>query len=170
MLFILALAYCPLAGWLAGPFREGTALVGLLLGFLLACFFHPEAAGMLGRWFSDPDYLSLLGFLAIWMAVGFVTALGGLVADRILKPRKGFKRRGLAAGIGLIRAVCFAAALLIPLVTFFSENAAVLRRSRFAPAVMGLSDPLVGIGPEPLREAFRSKARTLRRGWAENQA
>lgn len=169
LLFILAAVYCPLAGWLAGPFREGTALSGLLLGFVLACFFHPDAAGMLERWFSDPDYLLLLGFLAVWMVVGFAMALAGLIADRIIKPRKGLKRRGLAAGLGLIRALCLGAALLIPLVAFFSENPAVLRRSRVAPALMTLSDPLAGIAPKALREGFRAKAEVLRARWAETE-
>ncbi len=169
LLFVLAVVYCPLAGWLAGPFREGAALTGLLLGFVLACFFHPDAARMLARWFSDPDYLLLLGFLAVWMAAGFAMALAGLVADRFVKPRKGMKRRALAAGLGLARAVCFGAALLIPLVAFFSENPAVLRRSRVAPALMIVSDPLAGVAPEALREGFRAKARLLRARWAETE-
>jgi membrane protein required for colicin V production len=169
LLLILSAVYCPLAGWLAGPFREGIALAGLLLGFVLACFFHPEAARLLERWFSDPDYLLLLGFLAVWMAAGFSAALGALIADRFVKPRKGLKRRALASGLGLVRAVCFGAVLLVPLVAFFSENPAVLRRSRVAPALMNLSAPLAGIAPRALREGFRTKAEVLRARWAETE-
>jgi membrane protein required for colicin V production len=169
LLLILSAVYCPLAGWLAGPFREGIALAGLLLGFVLACFFHPQAARLLGRWFSDPDYLLLLGFLAVWMAAGFGAALGALVADRLIKPRKGWKRRALGSGLGLVRAVCFGAALLVPLVAFFSENPAVLRRSRIAPVLMNVSDPLTGIAPKALREGFRTKSQALRAHWAETE-
>lgn len=168
LLFILAVVYCPLAGGLGGPLREGAAILGLVLGFVLACVFHPAAARLLGRWFSDPDYLLLLGFLAVWIGAGFVLALAGLVADRVLKPRKGIKRRAVASAMGLLRAAVFAAAMLIPLVAFFSENAAVLRRSRFAPRAMVLAEPLSAVAPAALRDGFRTKARSLRESWRED--
>lgn len=164
-LFILAAVYCPLAGGLAGPLREATALLGVMAGFVLSGFLYPSAAGLLGRWFSDPDYLRLLGFLGVWMAVGFVLALAGLIADRMVKPRKGLKRRAGAAALGLLRAVCFAAALLVPLVAFFSENAAVLRHSRIAPHVLSLSQPLATVAPPALRDGFQTKARSLQNSW-----
>jgi uncharacterized membrane protein required for colicin V production len=165
LLFILAALYCPLAGALGGPLREAAAAAGMLLGFILAGLLYPAAAGLLGRWFSDPDYLRLLGFLGVWMAVGSALALAGLIADRMLRPRKGIQRRTGAAALGLVRAVCFAAALLVPLVAFFSENAAVLRQSRFAPHVTRLSAPLSAVAPPALRDGFQTKVRSLRQSW-----
>lgn len=162
LLFILAVVYGPLAGWLSGPLREASAILGLALGFALACRFHPDAARLLGRWFSDPDYLSLAGFLAIWAAAGFAAGLAGLIADWTIGPRKGWKRRAGASVLGLLRAFCFAGALLVPLVAFLSENAAVLRRSRTVPAAMKIAEPLSAMAPTALRDRFRTKARALR--------
>ena len=136
ILLCLLLAYSALRAAINGFIRELFTLLGLLLGFPLACaFYHPGALALAGL-ITSPPLAALVAFLLIMASVAMTASLLGRVF------RRGARTVGLGvmdrvggALFGLLRGATIGAAFLVA-ITAFLPTAAWVQNSLLAPYLL----------------------------------
>ena len=149
------LLYSAVRAAMNGFFREAFTLLGLLLGFPLACWSYRDAAHALAGLISTPAFAQFTGFLLILAAVTIVCSLLGRLF------RRGARTVGLGladrlggALFGLLRGALLGTALLLA-VTAFLPTAPWVQTSQLAPYFLRTAHAVSFTMPEDLRARLR---------------
>ncbi len=111
-----------LTAFLRGLVRSVIALLGVVLGILLAAWYAPDFAAVLHVWIPPPVLAAASAFLLILAGTYLIAALLGRVLGGAAKAvGLGFLDRIGGALFGFGRAVLFLAAVLVPFKTFFTR-------------------------------------------------
>ena len=129
-LLLALLLYSGIRAALNGFFREAFSLLGLLLGFPLACWFYHDGAHALAGMISSPPIAQLAAFLLILAAVTLTLFRRGVRTVGL-----GFVDRLGGALFGLIRGTLLGTALLLA-VTAFLPTAPWVQTSQLAPYLL----------------------------------
>lgn len=141
-----------------GLIRQVLAIVGLIVGVMMAGRYGPNVADWLSSFITDPDLAGIIGFAAVLL---LVSALASLAAS-LLRIFVGLLFLGwldhlLGGLLGLLQAVMAGAALLIGLITFPSPAwAAAVESSALAAGLLRLGGPLIALLPEMFGSAVRA--------------
>lgn len=139
-----------------GFIRDVFSLAGLVGGFIIACRYYSVAADWVSSWVPYPEIASILGwiliFLIVYIAVGI---LGRMVRGSFQILRMGWVDSVAGFFFGFIKGVLFCAGLLVVLVALLPPEASLLKKSRLAPHVMGLTYELGRLAPGHIGERFR---------------
>ncbi|MGI4830339.1 MAG: CvpA family protein [Janthinobacterium lividum] len=127
------LLYSGVRAAINGFFREVFTLLGLLLGFPLACWYYRDGAHALAGLVTTPAFAQFAAFLLILAAVTIIASLLGRIS------RRGARTVGLGiadrlggALFGLLRGAMLGTAFLLA-ITAFLPSAPWVQTSRFAP-------------------------------------
>ena len=149
------LVYSGVRAALNGLFREAFTLLGLLLGFPLACWYYREGARSLAGLITTPALAQFAAFLLILAAVTVIASLLGRMF------RRGARTVGLGiadrlggAIFGLLRGAVVGTALLLA-VTAFLPSAPWVQTSRLAPYFLEGAHAVSFAMPTDLRLRFR---------------
>ena len=145
------LLYSTVRAAIRGFFREAFALGGLILGFLLACWFYRELAVQLAGLISSAQIALLVAFLLILIGTMLVAGLIGSLLKRTASAiGLGFFDRLLGALFGLIRGCLMGTALLMAL-TAFLPPAPWMASSKLAPFFLRASHAVFFVMPADLK-------------------
>ena len=150
-LLAILLTYSVLRAVMRGFFQEAFALGGLILGFLLACWFYRPLAVDLKGLINSPLIAQLAAFLlllAITMIIA--TLLGKLLSRTASAVGLGFADRLLGALFGLVRGSILAIAVLLA-VTAFLPTAPWIENSHLAPYFLRAAHAVSFVMPSDLR-------------------
>jgi membrane protein required for colicin V production len=150
-LLIALLTYSVVRAILRGFILEAFALGGLVLGFLLACWFYLQAAHQLSGLIGSAPLAEFAGFVLI-AAVTMVTAslLGRLLRRTASAVGLGFMDRLLGAVFGLLRGGLLCLAILTCLTAFLPPGRWI-SRSRMAPYFLRSAHAVSFVMPSDLK-------------------
>ena len=155
VLIIAIISYYTIMGIFRGITRELTALVGVVVGFFVANWFHLTLAEHMSKWISDGAYLNILSYLALFSVVYIVFNIAGLIIKYLLKKIKlSWIERLVGAAIALLKSVLMVSVLLVVLVAFLNQGTPVIRDSKLSPHVLIISQHLGKIVPDDMRTKF----------------
>jgi len=150
-LLAILLVYSVVRAVMRGFFLEAFALGGLILGFLLACWFYHSLAVDLKGLISSTQIAQLAAFLlilAITMVLG--SLIGRLLRNTASAVGLGFVDRLLGALFGAIRGAILGVALLLA-VTAFLPAAPWIENSHLAPYFLRAAHAVSFVMPSDLR-------------------
>jgi membrane protein required for colicin V production len=168
ILMCIILGYCLIMGFFRGFVGEVTALAGVGGGLYLGYTYYEQAAGFLSRWLSDPAYLHILGFMAIFCGCMMTAGLLGFLFRYLIKAAFGaWFDRVSGIGFGAVKGLLFVSILLGVLITFLPEDVPVIRNSLLAPHVARISEALIDMAPPEMKQKFENKSDTFKKRWRQ---
>jgi membrane protein required for colicin V production len=149
-LLAILLTYSVVRAALRGFFQEAFALAGLVLGFLLACWFYLVLARQLAGLIASPPMAQLAAFLLILAA----TMIAGNLLGRILRKTAsavglGFMDRLLGALFGLVRGALLGVAILLA-ITAFLPTGPWIQQSKLTPYFLRAAHAVSFVMPSDL--------------------
>ena len=145
------LVYSVVRAAMRGFFREAFALGGLIVGFLLACWFYRALGVQLAGLITSVPIAQMVAFLLILVGTMLVAGLiGGLLKRTASAIGLGFFDRLLGAVFGLIRGCILGTALLMA-VTAFLPPAPWMESSKLAPFFLQASHAVFFVMPADLK-------------------
>lgn len=150
-LLAVLLTYSVVRAILRGFFQEAFALGGLVLGFLLACWFYRSLAMDLMGLINSPQVAQLAAFLLILATIMVLASLIGKLLRRTASAvGLGFADRLLGTLFGLLRGALLGVALLLA-ITAFLPTAPWIENSLLAPYFLRTAHAVSFVMPSDLR-------------------
>jgi membrane protein required for colicin V production len=150
-LLAILLTYSVVRAVMRGFFQEAFALGGLILGFLLACWFYGSLAVTLKGLITSPQIAQLAAFLAILAGTMIIASLLGKILRHTASAiGLGFVDRLLGAVFGLLRGALLGVALLLA-VTAFLPSAPWVENSHLAPYFLRAAHAVSFVMPSDLK-------------------
>jgi len=150
-LLVILLAYSVVRAFLRGFFQEAFALGGLILGFLLACWFYRPLAVDLKGLIPPTQIGELAAFLLILTSTVILASLvGRLFRHTASAIGLGFVDRLLGAAFGLVRGALLGVALLLA-TTAFLPRAPWIENSHLAPYFLRAAHAVSFVMPSDLK-------------------
>jgi membrane protein required for colicin V production len=150
-LLALLLVYSTVRAAIRGLVRELFALGGLVVGFLLACWYYQTAGLYLRGLVNSPPLADFCAFLLIIAAVMVLATILGAIIRRTASAvgLSALDRLGGAA-FGAVRGVVLGAALILA-VTAFLPTAPWVQGSKFSPYLLRASHAVSFVMPRQLK-------------------
>jgi membrane protein required for colicin V production len=142
-------------GLIKGLIREVVGIAAAVGGFLLAAYYYPWAAGLIGRVIHNETVAKFLGFLLIFCLIVLAGSVLAWLLSKLMKGPLKFINHFLGGIFGLIEGVLIGGAVVFALLVFPVDRDAV-NGSRLAPYCYGLTKVLVGLIPEELKDAAKA--------------
>ena len=157
VLFVI-LGLFTILGLYWGIIRQVLAVVGFIVGFMLAGQYGNEVAVWLGSFITDSNLAQGLGFIAVLLLVsGIASLLASLLHSLAGLVFLGWLDHLLGALLGLVQGLLAITALLIVLVVFPVEPwSNFVRSSLLAGWMLRLGEPLTLLLPELFATAVRT--------------
>ena len=160
-LLIAVLAYSAITAFMRGLVRELFTLGGLVIGILLASWYHSWLAIRLDRFIPAPAG-DVVAFLAITTGVMVIAAiLGKLVQSTANAIGLGFFDRMGGAGFGLVRGGLLGVAILMAAAAFVPQSTWV-RNSQLAPYFLAGAHAVSFVVPNHLRQQIQEGASAIK--------
>jgi membrane protein required for colicin V production len=150
-LLALIVVYSIVRAAMRGLAREAFALIGLIVGFLLACWTYQTAAVYLRGLVNSPPLAEFCAFLLI---VAIVMVVAGLIGRLVQRTASAIGLSVLdrlgGAAFGLLRGAILGTALLLA-VTAFLPTAPWVQNSRIAPYLLHAAHAVSFVMPRELK-------------------
>ena len=156
-----------ISGYFKGFARIGIGAAATFFGILFAIAFYGVVGGYFQPYVSSPGIAHFLGFVAILIITSLAGSLLGRLTARVFKSvGLGWLDRLLGMGVGALRAMLVAIAIVMALVSFTpNPPARSVVESRFAPYVLDSARVLVSIAPRELRDGFFRSYGKIKENW-----
>ena len=157
-------------GIFRGLVEEISSIIGIFGGIYGAVFYYPAAAQFLRRWISDAAYANIIGFLVIFGVIFITVGILGVVIKYLLNIASlGWFDRLCGAAFGSVKAILIASVLLFALTTFLPGGTPLIKTSRLAPHVAVITETIVKIIPQDMKQRFGDKYKDVKREWKAKQ-
>ncbi|MGD8665573.1 MAG: CvpA family protein [Desulfobacterales bacterium] len=163
---IIVLSYSIIRGLFRGLVKEVSSIIGVLGGFYAAYSYFPMAAKLLAGIVKDESYLNILSFLIIFCGILIIISILGVVIKYLLNVAfLGWIDRICGVGFGLIKGVLIVTVIFIILTTFLSKGTPLIKNSILAPHVTWISEKMVGLVSDDLKNDFFTKLDEFKKAW-----
>jgi membrane protein required for colicin V production len=157
-------------GIFRGLVEEISSIIGIFGGIYGAVFYYPAAEKFLRRWISDSGYANIIGFLVIFGVIFILVGILGVVIKYLLNiVSLGWFDRLCGAAFGGIKGILIASVLLLALTTFLPGGTPLIKTSRLAPHVAVITEYIVKIVPQDMKQRFGEKYKDVKREWKKKQ-
>ncbi|MBF0451304.1 MAG: CvpA family protein [Candidatus Magnetomorum sp.] len=161
--------FCLVRGLFRGLVKEISSIVGVFAGYYCACNFYKPCAEIVQEWniITNPAYIKIIVFFCLFCLIFIFIGLIGVIIRYLL--RELFIRwvdTVFGGGFGMVKGVLITSVLLIPLTTFLPDDDLLMKDSILAPHVTVLSQKMVRLVPEHLKEKFNTKVDQLKKFWS----
>ncbi len=158
-------------GLLRGVLRMASSIVALAAGIYLASIYYPQVAAFAQTLFGlGATASATLGYIVVFLLVFVVVAGLGEAISRILQiARLGWIDRVCGAAAGVAVGGALMGLFLMILTAMLPVDAALLRESKLAPAVLSYAETLIAYIPEELKDSYRAKRDELWRLWFQRE-
>lgn len=166
--YVLAaiVGYCLVRGVFRGLIKELSSIVGVIFGFYVAYSYYPQLAKYMARWVTNPAYLNILSFLAIFFLVFMTVSFAGVVIKYLMNIAfLGWTDRICGAIFGSAKGLLIVMVILLVLTSFLPKNAAVIKKSWVAHHLMQYSAFLSYVTPKEMKQNFVTKSKELNKSW-----
>jgi len=162
----IILVFTLVRGIFRGLVVEISSIIGIFGGIYGAVFYYQAAAQFLQRWISDTAYTNIIGFLLIFGFIFVLVGILGVVIKYLLNIASlGWFDRLCGAAFGGVKGILIASVLLFALTTFLPGGTPLIKTSRLAPHVAVITEGIVKIIPQNMKQRFGEKYRDVKREW-----
>ena len=160
------LAYGLIRGIFRGLVREISSIVGVLGGFYAAYTYYPHVAKLFAPWISNPAYLNILSYLAIFSLVVMIVGILAVVIKYLLNiAYLGWVDRVCGALFGLLKGGLVVCVMFIVLTAFLPTGAALIKNAALSPHVAMVSEVMAKVISKDMKENFILKIKDLKQSW-----
>jgi membrane protein required for colicin V production len=125
-------------------------------------------ANVISRFFTNQAYLNIVSFFLAFTILFLAVGLVGVILKRVFKlVALGWADRLLGATFGFVKAVLIVSILLVPLTAFLPKKSSIVKDSRLAPYATAISQVMVTVVPEEMKEKFGDNINALKEAWKE---
>jgi membrane protein required for colicin V production len=115
---------------------------------------------------TNPSYLNILSFLIIFCSVLITISILGVIIKYLLNVAfLGWIDRLCGVGFGIIKGVLIVSVLFIILTTFLPKGAPLIKKSVLAPHVIWISEKMVKIVSQEMKQDFFAKLNEFKKAW-----
>ncbi len=166
ILIITILAYGLIRGIFRGLVREMSSIVGVLGGFYAAYTYYPHAAGWIAPWITNPAYLNILSYMAIFSVVVIIVGILAVVIKYLLNiAYLGWVDRVCGALFGALKGGLVSCVLFIVLAAFLPKGAPLIKNATLAPHVATVSEVMAKVLSKDMKDNFVIKTKDFRQSW-----
>jgi len=167
LVLLTIFAISMLSGFVKGFARVGIGAAAAFFGILFAIAFYGVAGAYFQPYVSSLGVANFAGFLVILIAVSLAGSLLSRLTARFFQAvGLGWLDRLLGAGLGAVRALILAVALVMAIVAFTPRPPAQsVVESAVAPYVLDGGRVLVAIAPRELRDGFLHSYEKIKDSW-----
>lgn len=163
---ITILTYGLIRGIFRGLVREISSIVGVLGGFYAAYTYYPLVAGLISRWISDPAYLNIVSYMAIFSVVVIIVSVLAVVIKYLLNiAYLGWVDRVSGAIFGLLKGGLVICVVFIVLTAFLPKGAPIVKNATLSPHVSTVSEVMAKVISKEMKEKFKIKLKELKKSW-----
>jgi len=157
-----------ISGFLKGFARLGISAAATFFGMLFAIAFFGVVGSFFQPYVSSLGVANFLGFVLILLTCSLAGTIAGRLASQVFRSAGlGWLDRVLGIGVGGLRAMLIAIAIVMALVSFTPRPPArSVVESSIAPYVIDAARVLVSIAPKDLREGFFESYDKIKAAWA----
>ena len=150
---------------LKGFAREAISLAAVILGFLLASWFYPQAGSLVSAYVKTQEIASLVGFALIFLGILLLGAVISFVVTKFLRvvDLQWFDRL-LGAAFGFARGWLVGSVIFLGL-TAFPVRLETVQQATLGPYLLLSARVLVVMTPAPLKEQFLEGYDHVRNLW-----
>jgi membrane protein required for colicin V production len=169
IVILVILGFCLVRGIFRGIIKELTSIVGVFVGFFVAYNFYPLVARLISRLFTmNQAYLNIVSFFLAFTILFLAVGLVGVILKHVFKVvALGWADRLLGATFGLVKAVLIVSVLLVPLTAFLPQKSSIIKDSLLAPYATTISQVMVTVVPQEMKEKFGDNINALKEAWKE---
>ena len=166
IVIIVILGFGLIRGFFRGLVKELSSIIGVIAGFFAANLYHPVLAPYFKSWISDPNYIHIISFALIFIAVFLIVSILGVILKYLLKVAfLGWADRVFGILFGLVKGVLIAAVLLMALTAFLPRDNALVKDSLLAPHISVITQKMAYLVPQEMKDKYRYKFKSLQRKW-----
>ena len=166
ILIAIIVGFCLVRGIFRGIIKELTSIVGVFAGFFVAYHYYPVVAHFMSRFIANESYLNIVSFFLAFAIVFFAVGFVGVVLKHVFKAAAlGWADRILGAAFGLVKAILIVSVFLVPLTTFLPQKSPLIKDSLLAPFVYIISEGMVAVVPEEMKQKFGDNVNAMREAW-----
>jgi membrane protein required for colicin V production len=163
---IVIVGFCLIRGIFRGLIKEISAIVGVIGGFYGAYTYYPNVAALLSKWISNPAYLNIVSFMAIFCGVLIVVNVVGIIIKYLLNVVFfGWLDRLGGAGFGVLKGALIVSILFIVLTTFLPKGDSLIKNSILSPYVAAVSEIMASFISQEMKQTFALKIEELNKVW-----
>lgn len=153
IIIVGVMAFCLVRGIYRGFFREIGSLTGAVAGIWLAHRYYPQVTGRLETYFPEGNYLSVIGFVLIFLMILIICNLLGWALMRLCKTvlLSGVDR-ALGGAVAVLKGMVVVYFAMLILTFFVPPESPIIARSRLGPVIIASYQSLVNaIAPDAYR-------------------
>lgn len=166
ILIVTILSYGLIRGIFRGLVREMSSIVGVLGGFYAAYSYYPHVARLISRWISNPAYLNIVSYMAIFSVVVILVGILAVVIKYLLNiAYLGWVDRVSGALFGVLKGVLVSCVLFIVLTAFLPKGAPLIKNATLSPYVSTVSEVMAKVLSKDMKENFKIKIEEFQKSW-----
>lgn len=166
ILVVTILAYGLIRGIFRGLVREISSILGVLGGFYAAYTYYPRVARLISDWISNPAYLNIVSYLAVFSIVVIVVGILAVVIKYLLNiAYLGWVDRICGALFGLLKGGLVSCILFIVLTAFLPKGAPLIKNATLSPAIATVSEVMAKVLSRDMKDNFENKINDLKKYW-----
>lgn len=166
IMILTILTYGLIRGIFRGLVREISSIVGVLGGFYAAYSYYPHAARLISPWISNPAYLNILSYLAIFSVVVIIVGILAVVIKYLLNiAYLGWTDRVCGALFGVLKGTLVSCVLFIVLTAFLPKGAPIIKNATLSPYMATVSEVMAKVLSKDMKENFILKIKDFRKSW-----
>ena len=138
---VVIVAVFLIRGFSRGIIKELVSLAGILGGLYLSLLYYKSAAALIENWIPDFSYVSIAGFVIIFVAVLIgVAIIGSMVKYLASAVFLGGLDRMAGALFGALKGILVVTSVLTALIMFAPKNISWVKDSQLSPYLFFLSE------------------------------
>jgi membrane protein required for colicin V production len=158
--------FCLINGIFRGLIKEGISLMGVIVGFCAAGYYYDRTAALLSIWISNEIYLSIIGFLIIFLGLVIITN----VLIPVIKYVIGLDfitgvDRSFGGGIGIIKGLFVCCMMLIIFTAFLPKGTSYIAESTISRYLLQASEKIILVSPRQMKHDFNEKIEVYKKTW-----
>ncbi|KPA12790.1 Colicin V production protein [Candidatus Magnetomorum sp. HK-1] len=168
--FVIAgvVGFCLVRGLFRGLVKEISSIVGVFVGYYCACNYYKPCSDIVQEWniINNPAYVKIIVFFCLFCSIFIVIGLVGIIIRYILREFFiSWVDTAFGASFGTLKGVLITSVLLIPLTAFLPDDK-LMKESVLAPKITIMSQVMVSLVPDHLKEKFNQNVDQLKSFWS----
>jgi len=161
--------FCLVRGLFRGLVKEISSIIGVFVGYYSACNFYKPFSEIVQEWniISNPAYVKIIVFFGLFCSIFILIGLVGVIIRYILREFFiSWVDTAFGGGFGMVKGVLITSVLLIPLTAFLPDDDKIMKESVLAPQITIISQKMVSLVPDHLKEKFNNNVDQLKSFWS----
>ncbi|GAB1410284.1 hypothetical protein MASR1M90_14380 [Desulfovibrionales bacterium] len=168
IVLVCLVGFLTIRGFFRGLVREIAAILGLILGYILANAYYTEMALALAPHISNPALANLAGYLAVFLGTVAIIFLLSNVVRTILKlVLLGWLDKLGGGALGFFKGALLCSIVVMALTAFLPARSEILTTSQAVPYVNMFNNFLSSTLPKDMRDQFMQRSTELKKEWED---